>query len=85
MADLTIRDDVAQRLREIAQREKRSVEEVLNEMIERYGDTGHAPESASSDPIEAFIGAFDNDISDLSTTVRETMQTYYRRKYGRTD
>jgi hypothetical protein len=81
MADLTIRDDLAKRLREIAQQEQRSVDEVLGAMIDHYRD---ADSAAGSDPVEAFIGAFDDEVSDLSTTVRETMQTYYRRKYGRT-
>lgn len=81
MTDLSIRDDLVQRLREIAQREQRSIDDVLGEMIEHYGDVSNVPEP---DPIEAFLGAFDNDVTDLSTTVRETMQAYYRKKYGRT-
>jgi hypothetical protein len=81
MADLIVRDDLAKRLREIAQQEQRSVDEILGEMIDHYSDLGSA---SANEPLEAFIGAFDDEVADLSTTVRQTMQDYYRRKHGRT-
>jgi len=37
------------------------------------------------DSFDAIIGIFDDDITDLSTTVRETMNTYYAGKYDRPD
>jgi len=77
MADLIIRDDVAEDLRRIAEQENRSIEDVLRSMINSY-----KPTSSRRDAIEDFIGVFDDDVTDLSSTVRETMEDYYRKKYG---
>lgn len=37
------------------------------------------------DPIEDFIGMFDDEITDGSITIRETMEAFYRAKYGNPD
>lgn len=37
------------------------------------------------DPLEAFVGLFDSDITDASTTARETLNAYYQSKHGRPD
>jgi len=37
------------------------------------------------DALDAIIGIIDTDLTDLSTTVRETMAQHYRQKYGSTD
>jgi hypothetical protein len=37
------------------------------------------------DPLEAFIGLADSDATDASETVRETLDDYYRKRYGSTD
>ncbi len=37
------------------------------------------------DAIESFIGMFDDDITDLSTTVNETLEEYYRNRYADSD
>lgn len=37
------------------------------------------------DPLEAIMGIFDDDITDMSTTVRKTMHKYYQEKYDRPD
>ena len=39
-------------------------------------------DSPDYDPIEDFIGMIDADVTDMSTTVRETMDEYYQKKYG---
>jgi hypothetical protein len=77
MADLIIRDDVVEDLHRIAEQENRSVEDVLRTMIDSYSAT-----HAQRDPLDDFIGAFDDDVPDLSSNVRETMEDYYRKKYG---
>jgi hypothetical protein len=46
MADLVINDDDAQRLREIAERENRPIEEVISRMIEIYTQHNQAPVQA---------------------------------------
>lgn len=77
MSQLVIEDELAERLRAIAQRENRAVEEVLASMVEHY--------TARTAAFSALEGAFDDDVTDLSTTVRDTMNDFYRRKHGRTD
>jgi hypothetical protein len=87
MADLIIHTELAERLRAIAEREQRQVEDVLADLVTQYES------QAQDDPAEEerakaraeMAGMFDVDITDLSTTVRETMEAYYRNKYGRPD
>ncbi|HLE82252.1 MAG TPA: hypothetical protein VJA25_13325 [Dehalococcoidia bacterium] len=74
MAQLVIEQELADRLREIARRENRRVEEILASLLDLY--------TAQSDLLTAMDGMFDDEVTDLSTTVRETMDTYYKREYG---
>ena len=76
MAELDIQSDLIERLRAIAQRENRTVDDVITELLAMYD----AHQSQADDALEAMDGMFDDDISDLSTTVRETMRTYYENK-----
>src|SRR5260370_37617742 len=76
MANLTISDEGAQRLEEIARREHRSVEEVLNSLLEMYGESKG---NQCADARAAMDGMFDDDVPDLSATARETMAEYYRK------
>lgn len=147
MTDLTIRGKTAERLQDIAQRENRPVEAVIEALLNRYetsaddtegseGESWHRefrsklykkardywqrtdnrerlaltddqldeqfwlidhegiPRLKSdqgtvdlpSDPLEAIDGLFaDSDLTNMSTTVRETKAEYYRKKYERTD
>lgn len=75
MSQLVIEHDLAERLQAIARRENRPVEDVLASLLDLY--------TAQSDSLAAMDGMFDDDVADLSTTVRETMDTYYQKKYGR--
>ena len=147
MADLTIRGKTAERLQDIAQREHRPVEAVIEALLNRYetsvddtdtsqGESWHQEFRAKlykkardywertgnrerlvltddqlddqfwlidhegiprlkseqgsvdlpSDPLEAIDGLFaDSDLTDMSTSVRETKADYYRKKYERPD
>jgi hypothetical protein len=87
MADLIIHTPLAERLRAIAEREQRQVEEVLTELVEQYESQSetNVNDEERAKALEEMIGMFDVDITDLSTTVRETMEAYYRNKYGRPD
>ncbi len=75
MSQVVIEHDLAERLQEIARREGRPVEAVLASLLELY--------AARSEALTALDGAFDDDVTDLSTTVHETMSGYYEKKYGR--
>ncbi len=147
MTDLTIRGKTAERLQDIAQREHRPVEAVIEALLSRYetsaddtdanqDETWHREFRAKlykkardywrrtdnrerlaltdeqlddqfwlidhediprlksdqgsvdlpSDPLEAIDGLFaDSDLTDMSTSVRETKADYYRKKYERPD
>lgn len=75
MAQLTIEEGLAERLKDVARQENRPVEEVLASLLDLY--------AAQSDSLDAMDGMFEDDVSDLSATVRDTLDTYYKREYGR--
>ena len=77
MSQLVIEHDMAEKLQAIAQRENRSVEDVLASLLEMY--------TAQSDALDAMDGVFDDPVTDMSTTIRETMDAYYRDRYDRSD
>ena len=84
MMNIALPDELAKRLEEIAQRENRPVENVVASMIEQYA-LPTASQQSSDAAFEALFGIYDDDITDLSATVRETLQKYYQEKYGRSD
>lgn len=43
------------------------------------------PEAGTPSPLAHLAGIFTDDVTDLSTTVEETMREFYQRKYGDTD
>lgn len=89
LAELIIHTQLEERLRAIAEREHRPVEEVLSDLIERYDAQPEGGQSGVGqpflDPLAAMEGMFDDDVTDLSTTVDRTMAAYYGSKYGRAD
>ncbi len=66
---MTIPEPLTQRIEEIAKREGRSVANVLQSMLELYEQ-----QESEHDPIEDFIGAFHDDVTDMSTTVKQTLR-----------
>ncbi|MCQ3932234.1 MAG: hypothetical protein DPW16_17430 [Chloroflexi bacterium] len=87
MVELAVHEKTLEKLEAIAQREHRSVEAVIESLVEFYETAPeHTPRpNAVVDPLDAYIGSLDTDLTDLSTTVRETMTEYYRKKYGNPD
>ena len=65
MTDLIIHDDIAEKLQRISEQENRPVEEVLREMIELYSTLPDT--QTNSDPLDTFIGAFDDDVPNISS------------------
>jgi metal-responsive CopG/Arc/MetJ family transcriptional regulator len=84
MVTINLPEELAQQLEAIAQRENRPVEDVVASMITKY-----EPQSASQQEkdaaFEAMFGIYDDDISDMSTTVSETLKQHFRDRDGRTD
>lgn len=77
MSQVLIEHELAERLQEIARRENRPVEEILASLLDLY--------TAQAESLDLMDGAFDDDVTDLSTTVRDTMSRYYQKKHGRPD
>jgi len=78
-----IPDDLAHQIEQIAEEENRSPLDVLREWVERH-QKPVTPEP-DDDPLEKIAGIFDDDIADLSVTVRETMQKFYEKRHADTD
>lgn len=88
MVSINLPDALAQRLAEIAERENRPVEQVVALMVEQYDsaydDVQNLPDEAVSG-WGLILGIGETDLTDMSTTVRETLDTHYQEKYGRSD
>lgn len=65
-------EQLARRLQELAARENRPIEEILQMLLDRYTDRAEA--------LKAMDGMFDDEVTDLSASVRETMSSYYQRR-----
>lgn len=68
--NVTLPDELARRLEDIARRENRPLAEVIASLLEQYPTPITEEIGEIDDPI---IGIFDDDVTDMSTTVRETM------------
>ena len=79
MVHIAIPDDLAKQLERVARRENRQVSEVIEAMLAQY-TPGARPEEESAHPLDAFVGIYDDDITYMSTSVRETIQTHFQKK-----
>ena len=75
MTQVIIEDELAERLQEIAQHENRPVQEVLVSLLELY--------TARAAALDEMDGMFDDDVSDLSTTVRATLNVFFKGEHDR--
>jgi hypothetical protein len=90
MTTLIIEDELAAQLNEIAADENRPVTDVLRSLLELYSALPKnseflSPSLTANEALAAMDGMFDDDVTDLSTSVRETMSAYYQKKYGNSD
>jgi hypothetical protein len=89
MTALMVKDEIVTRLEELASEENRSIEDILDSLLDLYVTLPKSSESsqkaAADEALLAMDGMIDVDITDLSTTVRETMKAYYQKKYGNPD
>lgn len=74
---MVLPDSLVRRIEEIAAREGRTPEDLLQSLLAEYEQQS----KVTDDSLEAFIGAFEDDVDDLSVTVRETL----RRKFADDD
>jgi predicted transcriptional regulator len=77
MSDLVISDALAQRLQEIAAKENRPVEAVLQAMVEQY-----TQRQSRKVALLAIDGMFDDNVTDLSTITSNDVKQFYRKKYA---
>ncbi len=84
MVNITIPDELAEQLETVARLENRPVVEVIETMLEQY-EPKIQPEAGETHPLDAFIGIYDDDITDMSTSVRQTIKEHFQRKNERTD
>ena len=82
MVSIVLPDALAQQLEEIAQRENRPLTDVVASMIEQYEPKSVSQEESDA-AFDAIFGIYDDDVTDMSTSVRETLKDYFEKKYGR--
>lgn len=84
MVNIAVPDEIARQLENVARRENRPVAEVLAIMLAQYKPKP-SPDEGKPHPLDAFVGIYDDEITDMSTSVRETIREHFRRKNERTD
>lgn len=70
-------DTLAERLKIMAEREGRDAHALLQTLLDDY-EKQHLSQTTDDDPLAAFIGAFDDDVTDLSVTVRDTLKQRFK-------
>lgn len=87
MTTLTLEDEtLVETLEELAKAENRPLTDLLWQMFKVYTSESTSPTPQErEEALRAMAGMFDDDVTDLSETVRETMDAYYRKKYGDSD
>lgn len=83
MVNIVLPDHLAQQLEEIARRENRALVEVIENMLQHY--TPISPTDEKAPDWDSIVGIYDDDVTDMSTSVRETLQTYFQKKYANPD
>ncbi len=91
MADLQVGSKLSAALEKMAASENLSVETLLNNLLGRYRsekssesvEKSPSNESWQGEALDNFIGMFDDDIDDLSTSVRESVTDAIRKKHAR--
>lgn len=83
MVMINIPDDIAQELKAMAERKNRSIDEIAASYI-RDGISSEVIEEIESqddvNPLDSILGILDYDVTDMSTTVKETMREYHKNK-----
>ena len=79
MTDIPLPDDLAEQLEAIARRENRSLADVVALMVEQYNLTADQDNIDVQHPLDAFLGIYEDDIANMSISVRETIQEHFRK------
>lgn len=81
MQPLLIDEALAEQIKATARAQNVSVDDFLRQLLQAYIASGLAS-AQSEEAFAAMDGMFDDEVTDLSVTVRETMEAYYREKFG---
>ncbi len=84
MINIALPDELARQLEEVSRRENRPVAEIIKALLTDY-ESKLQPEQGDWHPLDAFIGIYDDDITDMSISVRQTIRDHFQRKNERTD
>jgi hypothetical protein len=84
MINIPLPDEIARQIEALAKLENRPVEAVIASMMQQYTPQPHSQEEADA-AFQSIFGIYDDDITDMSTTVRETLQKHFQEKYGDSD
>ena len=85
MINLLLPDELVEQIEAIAKRERRPIAEIVAAMLQQYDVDSQAEINTESHPLDSFIGIFDDDITDMSTSVRETIHQHFQEKDARSD
>lgn len=87
MTDIVISGDVAERLIEAAEQENTPINDLLRSMLDERIIRRHQANKLDdgNKKMLEFLGAFDDDVPDIDTNVRETLDEYYRKKFSNAD
>lgn len=84
MVMIQIPENLAKVIEKAAQRENRSLDELAVSVLEEHFPvevTDESPEvSDYVNPLDSILGILDYDVTDMSTTVKETMREYHKNK-----
>jgi hypothetical protein len=83
MVPLMVDERFDEAVRLLAAEQNTPVESLLWQMLQHYVPQ-HDPVKAR-EALVRLNGVIDDDVTDGSMTVRETMEAYYREKYGNPD
>jgi hypothetical protein len=72
MAAVNLPEHLVRRLEEIARQENRPLEDVIEAMMEQYHSSPSLNRDAGVD-WNSILGIFDDEVSDMSTSVKETL------------
>ena len=83
MINISLPDDIAKRLEEIAHQKNSSVADVLATWLDEHAEEGEKSKGVPN--WDLILGIGDENVTDMSTTVRETLDGYYKKKYASPD
>jgi hypothetical protein len=84
MVMINIPENLAKVIEKAAQRENRWLDELAVSVLEEHFPVDASAASEESNDgvsaLDALMGLFDDNVTDMSTTVKETMREYHKNK-----